>query len=118
MGGGPDGPDRHGHPSSAHAAVAAVPRSRQGGHAAGRHQALERSARRRGKGGMTRRVLAGLGCALALALAGCSSAFDSSKVDYKAERKLPPLDVPPDLTTPARDDRYPIPDTNKTPGPT
>ena len=67
---------------------------------------------------MTRRVLAGLVCAHALALGACSSTFDSSKVDYKAERKLPPLDVPPDLTTPARDDRYQIPDTNKPAGPT
>jgi outer membrane protein assembly factor BamC len=67
---------------------------------------------------MTRRVLAALACALALALAGCSSTSDASKVDYKSERKLPPLDIPPDLTTPARDDRYQIPDTNKPAGPT
>jgi len=67
---------------------------------------------------MTRRVLAALACAHALALAGCSSTSDSSKVDYKAERKLPPLDIPPDLTTPPRDDRYQIPDTNKPAGPT
>jgi outer membrane protein assembly factor BamC len=40
--------------------------------------------------------------------------FDSAKVEYKSERKLPPLEIPPDLTTPARDDRYQIPDTNPT----
>ena len=51
--------------------------------------------------------------AAALALCGCSSAFDPAKVDYKAERKLPPLEIPPDLTTPPRDERYQIPDANK-----
>src|SRR5438552_18064307 len=50
--------------------------------------------------------------AAALALAGCGTLFDSAKVDYKSEKKLPPLDVPPDLTTPAREERYQIPETN------
>ena len=66
---------------------------------------------------MTRQVAPALAAALALALGGCSS-VDSGKVDYKAEKKLPPLEVPPDLTTPARDDRYQIPDTNKPAGST
>jgi len=61
---------------------------------------------------MTRQGATALAAALALALFGCGTAFDS-KVDYKAEKKLPPLEIPPDLTTPARDDRYQIPDTNK-----
>ena len=60
---------------------------------------------------MTTRYLSAA-LAAALALSGCSS-MESSKVDYKSERKLPPLEVPPDLTTPARDDRYQIPDTGK-----
>src|SRR5216683_2922043 len=38
--------------------------------------------------------------------------LDSAKVEYKSEKKLPPLDVPPDLTTPAREERYQIPETN------
>jgi outer membrane protein assembly factor BamC len=66
---------------------------------------------------MTRRVLAALASALALTLPGCSST-DAGKVDYRSERKLPPLEVPPDLTTPARDDRYQIPDASKPAGPT
>ncbi|HUL92957.1 MAG TPA: outer membrane protein assembly factor BamC [Burkholderiales bacterium] len=53
--------------------------------------------------------------AAALALSGCSS-MESAKVDYKAERKLPPLEIPPDLTTPARDDRFQVPETGKPAG--
>ena len=49
--------------------------------------------------------------ALALTLAGCGTTlFQPSKVEYKTERKLPPLDVPPDLTVPAQDDRYQVPE--------
>jgi outer membrane protein assembly factor BamC len=51
-----------------------------------------------------------------LSLAGCS--FDdalSSKVDYKSQGKsAPSLEVPPDLTTPARDNRFVVPETGKT----
>jgi outer membrane protein assembly factor BamC len=43
-------------------------------------------------------------------LAGCGSLFDSKKVEYKSAGKLPPLEVPPDLTQPTRDDRYAVPD--------
>src|SRR5216117_551611 len=114
MGRSPDGTDRHGHPSAAHAALAAIPRSRQGGHAPSRRHARERPARRRGKGGMTRYGSAAVAAALGLALAGCGTLFDSAKVDYKSEKKLPPLDVPPDLTTPARDERYQIPEGSPT----
>jgi outer membrane protein assembly factor BamC len=53
--------------------------------------------------------------ALALALSGCGS-MESAKVDYKSERKLPPLDIPPDLSTPARDDRFQVPETGKPSG--
>jgi outer membrane protein assembly factor BamC len=68
---------------------------------------------------MTRRGSAAraAGVALALALSGCGSTFES-KVDYKSEKKLPPLEVPPDLTTPAREERYQIPDPNKPAGAT
>ena len=55
------------------------------------------------------RKLAG---AAVLALAGCStisSVFDS-KVDYKSAGQLPPLEVPPDLTAPERDNRFVVPE--------
>jgi outer membrane protein assembly factor BamC len=44
-------------------------------------------------------------------LAGCStSILDSKKIEYKSAGKLPPLEIPPDLTQPTRDDRYTVPD--------
>ncbi len=53
---------------------------------------------------------------LAALLAGCSSVenlVQGEKIQYKSEsRQLPRLEVPPDLTTPSRDDRYAVPDIN------
>ncbi len=44
-------------------------------------------------------------------LAGCSgSILESKKIEYKSAGKLPPLEIPPDLTQPTRDDRYAVPD--------
>lgn len=44
-------------------------------------------------------------------LAGCStSVFESKKIEYKSAGKLPPLEVPPDLTQPTPDDHYKVPD--------
>jgi len=54
--------------------------------------------------------------AAALALGGCSwssDMFEGKKIDYKSAGTLPPLEVPPDLTTPARDNRYVVPETGK-----
>jgi outer membrane protein assembly factor BamC len=51
-----------------------------------------------------------------LLLAACSTATDlleGKKVDYKSAGQLPTLEIPPDLTTPARDNRYVVPDTGK-----
>ena len=49
--------------------------------------------------------------AVALALLGaCGSNPLESKVDYKSAGKLPPLDIPPDLTAPSRDNRYQVPE--------
>lgn len=47
---------------------------------------------------------------LVLASCGGSSLLDGKKVDYKSAGKAPPLEIPPDLTKPARDDRYAVPD--------
>ena len=45
--------------------------------------------------------------AAAAVLSGCAS---DSGVDYKKAGTLPPLEVPPDLTSPARDNRYSVPE--------
>ena len=39
-------------------------------------------------------------------LAGCSGNIlpESKKIEYKSAGKLPPLEVPPDLTQPSRDE--------------
>ena len=45
---------------------------------------------------------------------GCSSPtslFESKRIDYRSAGKLPPLEIPPDLTAPSADDRYAVPDT-------
>ncbi len=57
-----------------------------------------------------------LGIALVAALGACSSATNlltAPKVDYKSAGQLPTLEIPPDLTSPARDNRYVVPDTGK-----
>ena len=56
-------------------------------------------------------------CALAIfatVLTGCSTlGLESKKIDYKTASavKVPTLEIPPDLTSPARDDRFAVPDT-------
>jgi outer membrane protein assembly factor BamC len=63
-----------------------------------------------------RAVRSGLALALVLALGACSTAkemLEGKKVDYKSAGELPTLEIPPDLTTPARDNRYVVPDTGK-----
>lgn len=55
-----------------------------------------------------------LAISLAMLMAGCSSlSIESKKIDYKSASavKVPTLEVPPDLTSPNRDDRYVVPDT-------
>ena len=53
-------------------------------------------------------------CSLVFVLAACSSiGLESKKIDYKSSSsvKVPTLEIPPDLTSPARDDRFAVPDT-------
>jgi outer membrane protein assembly factor BamC len=52
----------------------------------------------------------------ALLLGGCSSISDwaeGDKTQYKGSTTLPPLEIPPDLTTPSRDNRYAVPESGK-----
>ena len=50
-----------------------------------------------------------------LLLAGCGG-LESKKIEYKSAGKLPPLEIPPDLTQPSRDERYVVPDGGSTKG--
>jgi len=64
-----------------------------------------------------REVLRALVCAgICIAIAGCNSIptieIEGKKVDYKSAGKLPPLEIPPDLTRPGQDDRFVVPDVN------
>lgn len=48
-----------------------------------------------------------------LVLGACGSIeIPSKKIDYKTTTKLPPLDIPPDLSRPTADDRFVVPDMN------
>jgi outer membrane protein assembly factor BamC len=52
-------------------------------------------------------------CSMAVMLVGCSSiGLEGKKIDYKSASavKVPTLEVPPDLTSPGRDDRFAVPD--------
>lgn len=56
---------------------------------------------------------------LALALGACSSIeIPTKKIDYRAAAKLPPLEIPPDLTRPGADERFTVPDINPKSGAT
>lgn len=49
---------------------------------------------------------------LTVTMAGCHLLPEGKKIDYKSAGKLPPLEVPPDLTSPGSDERYVVPDIN------
>jgi outer membrane protein assembly factor BamC len=62
-----------------------------------------------------RELLGAIACvALGLALGACSSfksiEIETKKVDYKSAGKLPPLEIPPDLTRPGPDERFTVPE--------
>jgi outer membrane protein assembly factor BamC len=60
-----------------------------------------------------RAVLASLSAAILLAACGSMPKLESDKIEYKAQaKKLPQLEIPPDLTRPTSDDRYAVPDIN------
>jgi outer membrane protein assembly factor BamC len=61
---------------------------------------------------------AALAAALLAALGACSTTslddvLQGKKIDYKSAGQIPSLEIPPDLTAPARDDRFIVPETGK-----
>jgi outer membrane protein assembly factor BamC len=63
-----------------------------------------------------KRIAAAASVAIALVAGGCKTASDlleGKKVDYKSAGSLPSLEIPPDLTTPSRDNRYAVPETGR-----
>lgn len=61
---------------------------------------------------MKRNVVYFLMVALLAACSNMPEVLQSKKIEYKGAGKLPPLEIPPDLTSPSRDDRYAVPDIN------
>ncbi len=60
-----------------------------------------------------RPVVSCLQIVVLLLLAGCTgSLLEPKRIEYKTagSSRVPPLEVPPDLTSPTRDDRYAVPD--------
>jgi len=60
----------------------------------------------------SRAATSALAATIALILGGCSTASDlleGQKVDYRSASQVPTLEIPPDLTTPSRDNRYVVP---------
>ena len=73
---------------------------------------FERPARLARTAGALPRTVATLLAAAAL-LAGCSiteTISEKGRIDYKSAGKLPPLDLPPDLSQMRGDDRFSMPD--------
>jgi len=54
----------------------------------------------------------GIAALVALAFAGCTTTFEGPKIDYRSEGKAqsaPSLEIPPDLSSVPRDERYAVP---------
>src|SRR6185503_2159495 len=102
MGDGRDGPDRGRDAPADVAARGEVPPDGARGSARGGDRAAR--AARGGRTRLNRKLVA------AAALAVLSACASDSGVDYKKAGTLPPLEVPPDLTAPARDNRYAVPE--------
>ena len=57
-------------------------------------------------------------CLIVVTVTGCNVFSDllpeHKKINYKSAGKLPPLEIPPDLTSPGSDERYIVPDISPT----
>src|SRR5207247_1306447 len=96
---------------AARAALGEVPPDRARSAPRGGHRAAGAAGRRRQRLMLKRvGVIGGV-----LLLGACTAIGDwmEGKVEYKTANTLPPLEIPPDLTSPARDNRYVVPDAAK-----
>ncbi|MBI4191398.1 MAG: outer membrane protein assembly factor BamC [Betaproteobacteria bacterium] len=57
-------------------------------------------------------IFAALAATLLLAACSAMPKLEGDKIEYKSAGRLPPLEIPPDLTRPTADDRYIVPDIN------
>lgn len=63
---------------------------------------------------LSRTLLCAVSAVVLSACSGFSILPESKKIEYKTEgKKLRPLEIPPDLTAPGRDERYAVPDSGK-----
>src|SRR5437764_10415237 len=110
MGARRDGHDRVRPAAAAFAARRQIPRDRARSAASRGHRASGLACSRRPR--LMHKRFAVL--ASVLLLGSCAGMNDwlegKGKTDYKSASSLPPLEVPPDLTAPARDNRYAVPD--------
>jgi outer membrane protein assembly factor BamC len=72
----------------------------------------------KGKTLQTRLRIAAALCLTVVTATGCSGLTnllpEGKKISYKSAGKLPPLEIPPDLTAPGSDERYTVPDISPT----
>src|SRR5437016_4363674 len=112
MGACADGNDGRWLAPAAHAAHRAASRSAARGASRSRHQSAGAS-----HCGGTRMKKFALTLGALVALVGCSSGtqiLSGKPIDYKTAGSLPPLEIPPDLSTPAKDDRFSVPGSGRT----
>ena len=100
-----DGPDRVRPAPAAGAAVRALPRAGARGAARGRHRAAGLRVGREGRAD-AKRVRRRWRAAAARLAAVQRRVARQARSTTSRPAQLPPLEVPPDLTTPARDNRY------------
>src|SRR5204862_6063073 len=111
MGARADGHDRVRPAAAALAARREIPGHRARSAARGGHYPAGLTCSRRPR--LMQKRVAVLASVLLLGSCASLNEWMEGKLEYKSAATLPPLEVPPDLTSPARDNRYVVPETGK-----